>query len=96
MIDYFSDRENWPVARTEKVPPVMWTAIVATVPVPSPVRNDPVDAQKEGGVTMATKKSCASSKRTIFLLRSNKWCKAPFARRVCVYLGSNTLDALIP
>lgn len=32
MIDYFSDRENGPVARTEEViTPVVWAAIVATV-----------------------------------------------------------------
>lgn len=32
MIDYFADRENGPVARTEEViTPVVWAAIVATV-----------------------------------------------------------------
>lgn len=32
MIDYFSDRENGPVARTEEViTPTVWAAIVATV-----------------------------------------------------------------
>lgn len=32
MIDYFSDHENGPVARTEEViTPAVWAAIVATV-----------------------------------------------------------------
>lgn len=32
MINYFSDRENGPLPRTEEViTPVVWTAIVATV-----------------------------------------------------------------
>jgi hypothetical protein len=32
MIDYYSDRENGPVARTEDViAPAVWAAIVATV-----------------------------------------------------------------